>query len=591
MIERTFSSYTVQWSPTFRLVRISVGGRCDFYYWLAPVSRADTPEQCDRTLGWSDPVVEERPASGLRLTFVVQSSCWDRRETVFEFHPDRIETWIRLRGNGPLERVHWFCGVVDDQPVGSVPGFDRYTPGCPNFLGRRDFAPNEAYTIGVGHEPSHFWGQAVNSGPLFYALHKDRIRGCMAAGMVVAPGENLFDGFDFNHKPSDFESAADSIVGPQSFSLSYFGRLEVDGAWESPRLAFVFGRDREMCLRRYCRLLEGRGAIPRKRQTRDPAWWHRPIFCTWHEQCALGRKMLAGQSKDREAMEGGALIKQQCTQANCEHWLDVIMRERLSIGTFMIDAKWQRHYATNEPDLSRWPDLRGFIDRCHGLGMKVILWLDAWLREGLPDDECMRRDSLRIAVDPTHPGYRDRLRASIRQMLSPAGLDADGFKIDGTNRAPMGPGLANDGGLYGYELQHAYLKLYYEAALEAKPDAMVCLYTANPYFRDVCNYLRLGDLYSMYGRPTDAMRERAGLYRIAMPGKGIDTDGAFRFSLAEDPLEEWGTQVELGTPTLYAIEHHLHLRGFHPGVLRAFEAADYERLRRTLDAYGPRRES
>lgn len=312
------------------------------------------------------------------------------------------------------------------------------------------------------------------------------------------------------------------------------------------------------------------------------------MFCTWHEQCALGRQMLGGQGTARQEMEAGAVIQNQCTQANCERWLEIIQRERLPIGRFFIDAKWQRHYATNEPDPARWPDMPGFIERCHGLGIKVILWLDAWLREGLPDAECLHRDGFPIAADPTHPGYRERLRASIHKMLESDGLNADGFKIDGTNRVPMGAGLATHGGLYGYELQHDYLRLYYETALEAKADALVSLYTANPFFRDVCNNVRLGDLYSVYGRPEDAMRERAALYRITMPGKGIDTDGAFRFSLAEDPLEEWDVQLDLGIPTLLAIENHLHLRGFRPGVLRAFQPAEYERLRATLQAYEQR---
>jgi len=217
--------------------------------------------------------------------------------------------------------------------------------------------------------------------------------------------------------------------------------------------------------------------------------------------------------------------------------------------------------------------------------MKVVLWLNAWVRDGLPEDECALRDGQPVSADPTNPRYKKRLRASVLNMLSPEGLDADGFKIDGTSFIPMGPGLSTYGGIYGYELQRELFSIYWNAAIEAKPDAFVSLFTANPYFRDLCNNVRLGDLYSFYGRPEDTMRERAALYRIAMPGKPIDTDGTSRFSLAEDPLEEWDIQLELGTPTLYEIETHLHLRGFHPGVVRPFEPEEYDRLRATLDEY------
>lgn len=584
-MQRLFPSYTVSWSAVFRLVRIRVRGLRDFYYWLAPVSRADTPGEVDRIVGWTDPVSEDLPDGGLRLSFSAASSVWQQRETILEFHPDRIESWIRLNGRGKLDRLHWFCGVVDDVAVGSMPGWDRYMPGCPNFLGRKDFAPNEAYSIGVGHEQTHFWGQALNSGPLFYSFHNDSAPGCIAAGIVALPGQNTFDAFDFNHRPADFEDAPDSILGTQSFSLSYFGRVAVGGEWESPHLVFLFGEDHQDCLKSYCGLLEARSAVSKAVQERGPEWWYRPIFCTWHEQCALSYRQSGGSHTQREELETFTNTKDLATQANCERWLEIILRERLSIGTYLIDARWQTQEATNQVDPAKWPDLHGFIKRCHGHGIRVILWLNAWVADGLPADECILRDSVPVAADPTNPAYAKRLRESIYDMLSPSALDADGFKIDGTLFIPMGPGLVTHGGVYGYELQRELLKIYWEASMEAKPDAVVSLFTANPYFRDLSNYVRLGDLYSVYGRPDVTMRERAQLFEIAMPGKPIDTDGTFRFSMAEDSLEEWDIQLELGVPTIYEIENHLHLRGFHPGVVRPFEAEEYERLRESLNNY------
>ena len=51
--------------------------------------------------------------------------------------------------------------------------------------------------------------------------------------------------------------------------------------------------------------------------------------------------------------------------------------------------------------------------------------------------------------------------------------------------------------------------------------------------------------------------------------------------MAEDSREEWDVRLELGVPTLCEIENHLRPRGFHPGVVRPFEAEEYERLRET----------
>ena len=85
-------------------------------------------------------------------------------------------------------------------------------------------------------------------------------------------------------------------------------------------------------------------------------------------------------------------------------------------GIVVIDDKWQASYGDNEVDASKWPDLRGFVDRQHGRGRHVLLWLKAWDPEGVPVEECVRNAANRpTAVDPTNPAFVERLRAGVRR--------------------------------------------------------------------------------------------------------------------------------------------------------------------------------
>jgi alpha-glucosidase (family GH31 glycosyl hydrolase) len=82
------------------------------------------------------------------------------------------------------------------------------------------------------------------------------------------------------------------------------------------------------------------------------------------------------------------------------------------------------------PDPLRWPDLKGFIERQHDAGRRVLLWIATWLQEGLPKEWCIHSGRIPLVADPTNPAYRRFLADQVHQLLSPKGYDADGFKID-----------------------------------------------------------------------------------------------------------------------------------------------------------------
>lgn len=229
----------------------------------------------------------------------------------------------------------------------------------------------------------------------------------------------------------------------------------------------------------------------------------------------------------------------------------------------MIDDRWQAEYGTGEPDASRWPDLRAWIDARHAAGQRVLLWWKAWDAEGLPADECVLAPSgTPVSADPGSPAYLDHLTRVVTRLIGPDGLDADGFKIDFTQRAPAGrllrrPG-APAGAPWGIAALHAMLRTIHRAAKAAKPDALIVTHTPHPGFADVTDMIRLNDLLERDpdGRAVPAVDQLAFRHAVVahtLPGHLVDTD---QWPLGD--LAGWREYVRAqggyGTPALYYTE-------------------------------------
>ncbi len=230
-------------------------------------------------------------------------------------------------------------------------------------------------------------------------------------------------------------------------------------------------------------------------------------------------------------------------------------------GTVVIDDRWQAQYGAATVDDTKWPDLRGWIASQHRAGRRVLLWWKAWDPEGLPAAECVTDPAGRpVAVDVNSAAYRDRLASTVRLLLGPGpdGFDADGFKVDFTQRAPSGASLRATDGPWGIAGVHALLGALHRAAKAAKPDALVVTQTPHPSFADVCDMVRLNDVLERApdGGPVDVveqLRFRAAVARAALPGHLIDTDQWPMPSRAQW-LAYTAAQGLLGVPALYYVE-------------------------------------
>jgi hypothetical protein len=547
---RTYSSdrYTLRLLPDrpFALLSDPQGGTIAELFLLSSVHSTSGLDDTTESGDW------QRFDDGDTTTFSarVKSSLWESKSYRLRCSPDRISYEIDVEGRGSLTDVHYFGGYTSAFPrwgSGFFPSGQNFTRVFNPELNTDDknyFSPVAGAVIDLTGAPlpgKRHW--FFNPPP--FAFSTEYEGGWLTFGVEAAPGENRFSEYRYH--------------GQDAFwlSLTYEGRTRVDGSYSLPAIGIDFTENEHAGLRAHVGSLHGKGAAPRLGRHKAD-WWTRPMFCGWGAQC--GR---AGDEHGRRDpamfLDSMAFAKDYCRQAEYDSFLEALERHSVRPGTVVLDDKWQLTYGRNEVDEGKWPDLRAFVDRLHGRGQHVLLWLKAWDREGVPDEECITNGAgLPLSVDPTNPAFEARLRASVRQMLGSNGYDADGFKIDFTHRIPAGPSVHMAGDSWGLELMKIYLGIIYDEAKKTKPDSLVMTHTPHPYLADVTDMIRLNDMLDLtrLDDPDAGMdigltlSLRASVARLACPDALIDTDNwpVRNKAVWRDYLR---LQPEIGVPSLY----------------------------------------
>ncbi len=274
-------------------------------------------------------------------------------------------------------------------------------------------------------------------------------------------------------------------------------------------------------------------------QDKIPLWWLKPIYCGYGDQVGIMFEFEGGKGSEARALA-------YCIQGLYERWVNILDQANVPVGTIIIDAGWSSG-GNWVPNKMQWPDLRGFIDRQHKKGRRVLLWIATWYTEGLPDDWCIFAGKRKLVVDPENYSYVCFVKESIHRLLSSARdcYNADGFKIDQlsyvpTEREPIGgehfgrpvilgekhDRIEHKGLLWGCELLYKLQKEIYNAAKNAKKDCLITSSTVHPYFHDTFDMVRLHDAGVILPE-TDvflAMKARSDLARAALPSHPIDSD-------------------------------------------------------------------
>jgi hypothetical protein len=494
---------------------------------LRPLAALDSTDGPDETLAVEPPdLVGDRTIEVRR-----RSTRWESAAVRLVCTDEALEVRTTVRGLGDLDTARLLAvrSLLPGQAHGLLPSGTALTsvfspnPDDPERIVR---PASERVTIGVVGDAEPGRGRwFFTPAPLYLCM------GTVGISLVAPVEELTFPELVFEGGDRSF-----------ALALAYEGHTRVDGDFEAPAVVLTPGvEDPYDGLRAHRALLAAHRAAPPPDPREQPAWWREPMFCGWGAQCA-------------RTLETGGPAADLATQAEYDAYLGALEREGVVPGTIVVDDKWQSTYGRNDPDPAKWPDLRGWIAARHERGQRVLLWWKAWDPEGLPPELCIRNaDGAPLAVDPAAAAAE--LRAAMARMLGPDGLDADGLKIDFTARTPSGRAIAKTSGAWGIALLHELLRVVYDAAKEAKPDALIVTHAPHPSFADVTDMIRLNDMLrlgdgSAPGSVLPQMRHRAAVAHAAVPELLVDTDdwcvpslAAWREYLSEKPL--------LGVPALY----------------------------------------
>lgn len=504
---------------------------------LFPYSSIHTLGDRDDTVRTDSWQAETTESGDVVVSITAYSSLWEKKVIRFRCGSQRFTYEIEIHGKGKLAEAVYFGGYYSAVVrwgsgfLWSGQSFRRGWNPEPNGQEENYFDPAGGAVIDIVGVPLPGKGDWFFTPPPFCFAFEGADE-WVTMGVESKAGGNRFTEF--------------SYIGQQQFgfhlALNYEGHTDVNGVYELPAIGFDFAENEYAALNKHTDVLRNQGFVPVSEKAR-PEWWFEPIFCGWGSQCYLA-------SVDQGHAPSYA------RQELYDQFMESLDRGGVTPGIVVLDDKWQASYGENIVDTEKWPNLRGFIDRQHEEGKKVLLWLKAWDPEGLPAEECITNAAgLPIAFDPSNPAFEKRLRESVLRMLSntEGAYDADGFKIDFSARIPSGPGIRLHGDIWGLELMKLYLFILYDEAKKAKPDALIMSHTPHPYLADVVDMIRLNDINT--GKPVNrAMSHRAKVAEAALPNAVIDTDNW--------PIVDKATwreyvrlQPELGVPSLYYASH------------------------------------
>ena len=529
-------------------------------------SALDTLKQADQVEGViSLEEIEER-AEGVLLVFLAESLVWGQQRYRFFCRTTSFTYSCQVMGDGQrLDTLHYFLArTAQGEKRAGEAGFSQvYVPRFDWSCGKVYCQPGTSDTLSCQ--------QWLSPPPFCYAfaLQQEWI----SCGIQAFPGESTFVSYDY------LGERVPGQLPTFHLQLTYEGHTQVTGIFETPRLVFGFGETEEnAALATYIHGLEEQEFIGRTSKV-IPAWWREPIFCGWGQQRADYRQ-------DHVGAENGSFLNvgDYAMETLYRQYVAYLEEQDLHPGTLIIDFKWAEQDALAQPSRKKWRNMRQFIDEQHARGRKVLLWYAPLLAEGLPEEACMTLAGRVVASDPTSPVYRECIAQQMYQMISPdAGcLNADGLKIDFTQNLPSERGrfrnylstswaLINEendqyqyppldddrqeliqtyGSLWGVELLRALLATVYQAMKAAKPESVLIAHTANPYFADVVDILRLNDLDGSSANVLEIMRNRACIAHLCNPDWLIDTDNDLMLNKAS-----WRQyiqlQPQLGIPDTY----------------------------------------
>jgi len=349
-------------------------------------------------------------------------------------------------------------------------------------------------------------------------------------------------------------------AGKVSTDFYYAGNLTVEDEFAFPRITFFVESDKVAAVRRYVQRLYDDGLAVHNDQW--DADWSGPIYCFFSDQMY---EYQVDRSTDQMLGEM-TMTENYCNERFMDECLDFLANHAidykiiiLDYGWFICNGMWREHP-------QRFGGLKASIKRLQKMGKKFLLWYSPYfiaeqsdhyrnhpevvVRKQNGEQMFVTRFSIEVNYlsDFTHPTMRELVRRDIEYMLSPAGLDADGMKVDCTHQPPTINNAFYDpswgtGELFHYKAS----KFLYDTAKQIKPGCCINSTAANPFFNRTYDLHRLHDglEYNL-----DSYEERAWAACLCQAGvSDLDDWPSCDLYTTRANLRK----IIYGSPSLYAV--------------------------------------
>ncbi len=293
-------------------------------------------------------------------------------------------------------------------------------------------------------------------------------------------------------------------------------------------------------------------------------WWKKPMVVTYGDQ--MMELQYNGSDYDYDSPG--------FTEEWLNMWLDRA-RNRLKVNDFtiVVDAFWQHRYSSEgKVNPATFKNLRAFIDKCHDLGHRVLLWVaplidnvnNGFITTSQQFDVLTNQKAIGVypeetvySIDFSADNIGDYLKEISRQFFSdePDALNCDGLKMDylAFFHNPAKSEYRNAKNGIGVKEMYRFYKTFLEKAREIKPDVLLNGSACEPRFEEVLCMNRLHDIQLYYPERED----RARISSLSAPTILIDSDGASMYS--DWIYKTYISAVVYGVPALYYIKE-LHDR-------------------------------
>lgn len=608
---------------------------------LFVASGCDRDEMIDEIITLDKPVIEENGSETL-VSFVGKTTLWEKAVYTFRCLEDKVLYSYKVDGDGKLDNARFFEGFLKDDPrmkskhyplfcgwgrhvawhrplkafmQSSKPDFHTVYSSGINSADIRYFAYHESTMIRIDSGRIYLGGDwLVTPPPFLYVLGNKEKTEWVNMGLIEKSGDCQFMDYEYN--------------GGEGWGLNvnYDGYTKIKGSWQSPAILFQMCDDVYDGTAKHTDYLRSNELVKKNEYREDiPRWWKEPIFGGWGEQMFHAHHWedyYEGRAEGYSSF--GAKL---CTRVAYEKMLAELESHGVDPTILIVDNRWFEEDHQLDIDDELWPNMKEFVSDQHSKGRKVILWVSPFAYcqskagSDVPDSEHMilkedenfvleidtdvfyaacNKEKKKVrkkpmfepqekkehvlwdkVLDVLNPDYEKRVREKIDYLLSPDGIDADGFEFDYTHFLPINRGMhpvtPRDESIWGVEYLHKILWIYYDQAKKSKSDALVISHTFNPHFDDVVDMLRLQDIYTDNKSVVDQFHHRAKIANIVAPKCVIHTD-----QHPMPSLEAWHEYAEfqpsIGNPCLY------YVSGIETTKER-FREQDWKMLRRTWGEY------